>query len=100
MCKLPAPILQEIFPSSEMTAYLANCSLKQWQIRDAIAYAAIPLKQKRDMFLQLALGKSKTHFRRQADYIERAIREMQPKLGEFFYLKCHYYLEDQSEIPF
>ena len=26
-----------------------------------------------------------------------AIREMQPKPGEFFYLKCHYFLEDESE---
>lgn len=97
MCKLPAPILQEIFPSSEMASYLTKCSLQQWQIRDAIAYAAIPLKQKRDMFLQLALGKNKSHFRRQAGYIEQAIREMQPKSGEFFYLKCHYYVEDQTE---
>lgn len=97
MCKLPAPILQEIFPSSEMASYLTKCSLEQWQIRDAIAYAAIPLKQKRDMFLQLALGKNKSHFRRQAGYIEQAIREMQPKPREFFYLKCHYYVEDQTE---
>lgn len=90
------PILKELFPSAEMASYLAKCSLKQWQIRDMIAHAAIPLERKRDMFLHLAEGKDKSHFRRQASSIERAIREMQPKPGEFFYLKSHRYFDDDG----
>ncbi len=89
-------ILKEIFPSEEMASYLAGCSLKQWQIRDAVAYAAIPLERKRDVFLQLASGKDRHYFRHQAGCIEQAIREMQPKPGEFFYLKSHRYFEEDG----
>ncbi len=96
MCKQMDSIMQELFPSSEMAAYLAKCSLEQWQLRDAVAYAAIPLERKRDIFLQLASGKNKHHFRRQAGSIELAIREMQPKPGEFFYLKSHLYLDEEG----
>lgn len=90
--------LSELFPSPEMASYLADCSLEQWQIRNMIGHAAIPLERKRDIFLQLAKGKDKSHFRRQASSIERALREMQPRPGEFFYLKSHrYFNEDQFD---
>lgn len=52
-----APIWKEIFPSPEMASYLAKCKLTKLKIRDAVAYAAIPLERKRDIFLQLASGK-------------------------------------------
>lgn len=88
MCKQIASILQEVFPSSEMASYLAECALTRMELRNAVAYAAIPLVRKRDMFLQLASGKDTSYFRRQAGAIEGTIREMQAKPGEFFYLKC------------
>ena len=86
-----APIWKEIFPSSEMASYLAKCTLTKLKMRDAVAYAAIPLERKRDIFLRLASGKNTAYFRRQAASIEAAIREMRPKPGEFFLLKhfCH-----------
>lgn len=40
-----------------------------------------------DLFLQLASGNDTAYFRRQAGAIEKAIREMRAKPGEFFYLK-------------
>jgi len=46
-------ILQEVFPSSEMADYLAECTLNRDEIRDAIAYAAIPLERKQDMFFRV-----------------------------------------------
>lgn len=111
-----SPILKEIFPSAEMASYLARCPfsddtpchlryvfddappekppLRRENIRDAIAYAAIPLNRKRDLFLQLASGKNTAYFRRQAAKIEAAIRGMKPKSGEFFYLKGCYYIDE------
>ena len=111
-----SPILKEIFPSAEMASYLARRSfsdgipcqrnyafddappeklpLRRKDIRDAIAYAAIPLNRKRDLFLQLASGKDTAYFRRQASKIEAAIRGMQPKSGEFFYLKACCYIDE------
>lgn len=76
-----APIWKEIFPSSEMASYLAKCTLTKLKMRDAVAYAAIPLERKRDIFLRLASGKNTAYFRRQAASIEAAIREMRPKPG-------------------
>lgn len=90
-----APIWKEIFPSPEMASYLAKCKLTKLKIRDAVAYAAIPLERKRDIFLQLASGKNTAYFRRQAASIEAAIREMQPRPGEFFVLKHFCYDEDK-----
>ncbi len=111
-----SPILKEIFPSAEMASYLARCPfsddipchrcyvfddaspeklpLRREDIRDAIAYAAIPLNRKRDLFLQLASGKDTAYFRLQAAEIEAAIRGMQPKSGEFFHLKGCYYIDE------
>ena len=108
-----SPILKKIFPSAEMAEYLARCPfsddiprrrcyvfddappeklpLRREDIRDAVAYAAIPLERKRDLFLQLASGKDTAYFRRQAAEIEAAIRGMRPKPGEFFYLKGYRY---------
>lgn len=97
MCEPVDSILREIFPSSEMASYLAKCTLTRKEMRDAVAYAAIPLERKRDIFLQLASGKDTDYFRRQAGRIEAAIREMQPKPGEFFYLKCCWFYENDSE---
>lgn len=93
MCDI-GPILRELFPSVEMASYLAKCRLARLKMRDAVAYAAIPLKRKRDIFLQLATGKNTAYFHRQAASIEAAIREMQPKTGEFFVLKNFCYDED------
>lgn len=90
-----APIWKEIFPSSEMASYLAKCTLTKLKMRDAVAYAAIPLERKRDIFLRLASGKNTAYFRRQAASIEAAIREMRPKPGEFFLLKHFCYDEDE-----
>ena len=91
MCEQLDSILREIFPSAEMASYLAECALTRTKLRDAVAYAAIPLERKRDIFLQLSSGKNTAYFRRQSASIEAAIREMQPKPGEFFVLKhfCH-----------
>ena len=108
-----SPILKEIFPSAEMAEYLARCPfsddiprrrcyvfddappeklpLRRENVRDAVAYAAIPLERKRDLFLQLASGKDTAYFRRQAAEIEAAICGMRPKPGEFFYLKGYRY---------
>ena len=108
-----SPILKKIFPSAEMAEYLARCPfsddiprrrcyvfddappeklpLRRENVRDAVAYAAIPLERKRDLFLQLASGKDTAYFRRQAAEIEAAIRGMRPKPGEFFYLKGYRY---------
>lgn len=97
MCKQIESILQEIFPSSEMASYLAKHMLTWEDIRDAIAYAAVPLKRKRDMFLRLASGKGASYFRRQASGIEWAIREMQAKPGEFFYLKSFRYFDGSNQ---
>jgi len=93
------PILEELFPSSEMASYLTECSLLREEIRDAIAYAAIPLERKRDMLLELASGKDKTYFHQQAAEIERALREMRLKPGEFFYLKVDLYFDAEDEWP-
>lgn len=98
-------ILKEIFPSAEMASYLAGCALMQHDIRDAVAYAPIPLARKRDLFLQLASGKDTAYFHRQAACIERAIREMKPRPGEFFYLKsCRHFdktgTEEESLEPY
>ena len=87
MCEQIVSIVREVFPSPEMASYLAERELAGWELRDAIAYAAVPLERKRDMFLRLAFGKDTAYFRRQAGAIEEAIREMQAKPGEFFYLK-------------
>lgn len=115
-----SPILKEIFPSAEMASYLAKCPfsddipchrcsvfddappeklpLRRENIRNAIAYAPIPLNRKRDLFLQLASGKDTAYFRLQAAEIEAAIQEMQPNAGEFFYLKgCCYMDEGRAE---
>ena len=114
-----SPILKEVFPSAEMASYLARCPfsddipcqrndvfddatpeklpLRRKDIRDAIAYAAIPLNRKRDLFLQLASGKDTADFRRQAAEIEAAIRGMQPKSGEFFYLKACCYIDEGGD---
>ena len=105
MCEQIDSILQEIFPSSEMASYLAGCALMREDIRDAVAYAPIPLNRKRDLFLQLASGKNTTYFHRQAACVERAIRGMQLKPGEFFYLKsCRYFerigTEEESLEPY
>lgn len=78
----------------EMASYLAECALTRMKLRDAVAYAAIPLARKRDLFLRLASGKDTAYFRRQAGAIEGAIREMQAKPGEFFYLKCCRYSDE------
>ena len=86
-----SPILEELFPSAEMASYLAECALTRMDLRNAVAYAAIPLARKRDLFLRLASGKDTAYFRRQAGAVEGALREMQAKPGEFFYLKyCQY----------
>lgn len=82
------PILKELFPAIEMAAFLAACTLTRMNLRDAVAYAPVSLARKRDLFLQLASGKDRAYFRRQAGAVEEAIREMQAKPGEFFYLKC------------
>lgn len=86
MCNLAKlhTVLQEVFPSPEMASYLAEHPLKRWQIRDAVAYAPISLERKRDLFLMLAEGKDTSFFRGQAGKLEKAIRAMEPKPGEFF----------------
>lgn len=94
MCEQIASILREIFPSSEMASYLAERALTRRELRDAVAYAPVPLARKRDIFLQLASGKDASYFRRQAGAIEGAIREMRAKPGEFFYLKCCRYSDE------
>lgn len=86
-----ASILQELFPSSEMASYLAKRVLTRMNLRNAVAYAPVPLERKRDLFLQLSSGRDTNYFRRQAGAVEGAIREMQAKPGEFFYLKCCQY---------
>lgn len=88
------PILKELFPSAEMASYLAECALTRMDLRNAVAYAAIPLARKRDLFLRLASGKDTAYFRRQAGAVEGALREMQAKPGEFFYLKCCQYSDE------
>ena len=88
MCERIDSVFQEIFPSFEMSSYLAECALTRMKLRDAVAYAPVPLERKRDLFLGLAFGKNTAYFRRQAGAIERTIREIQEKPGEFFYLKC------------
>lgn len=105
MCERIDSIFQEIFPSPEMASYLAGCDLIREDIRDAVAYAPIPLSRKRDLFLRLASGNDNSYFHRQATCIERAIREMQPKPGEFFYLKsCRHFdkigTEEESLEPY
>lgn len=96
MCEHISSILREIFPSSEMASYLTNCTLRREAIRDAVAYAAIPLERKRDIFLRLASGKNRHYFHQQADLVYAAIREMQTRPGEFFYLQsCCYSDEDR-----
>lgn len=82
MCERIDSIFQEIFPSPEMASYLAGCDLIREDIRDAFAYAPIPLSRKRDLFLRLASGNDNSYFHRQATCIERTIREMQPKPGD------------------
>lgn len=95
MCEHISSILREIFPSPEMASCLADCALSREKIRDAAAYAAIPLERKRDIFLRLASGKDRRYFRRQAGLVEAAIREMQTRPGEFFCLEgCCYSEED------
>lgn len=91
MCERIASIFQEIFPSAEMASYLTERALTRTKLRDAVAYAPVPLARKRDIFLKLAYGKDTAYFRRQAGAIEGTIREMQAKPGEFFYLKCCHY---------
>jgi len=98
MCERIDSVFQEIFPSFEMSSYLAECALTRMKLRDAVAYAPVPLERKRDLFLGLAFGKNTAYFRRQAGAIERTIREMQAKPGEFFYLKCCRY-SDESIFP-
>jgi len=101
-------ILRKLFPSPEMASYLTGQPLMREQIRDAVAYAAIPLERKRDMLLLLASGKDTAYFRRQAAEIQKALREMQRKPGEFFYLKsCRYFaagnnrpVEEESLGPY
>ena len=105
MCERIDSIFQEIFPSPEMASYLAGCDLIREDIRDAVSYAPIPLSRKRDLFLRLASGNDNSYFHRQATCIERAIREMQPKPGEFFYLKsCRHFdkigTEEESLEPY
>lgn len=96
MCEHIGCILREIFPSSEMASYLTNCTLRREAVRDAVAYAAIPLERKRDIFLRLASGKNRHYFHQQAGLVEGAIREMQTRPGEFFYLRgCCYSDEDR-----
>lgn len=95
MCEQLDSILREIFPSAEIASYLAECALTKTKLRDAVAYAAIPLARKRDIFLYLASGKNTAYFRHQAASIEAAIREMRPKPGEFFLLKHFCYDEDE-----
>lgn len=97
MCERIDSVLREIFPSPEMAAYLAKCTLRKESIRDMVAYAAIPLNRKRDIFLRLASEKDTAYFRRQADDIALAIQEMQPKPGEFFYLNGCYFDENKTE---
>lgn len=94
-----ASILEELFPSAEMASYLTGCSLLREEIRDAIAYAPVPLERKRDMLLELALGKDKKYFRQQAAEVERALQEMQLKPGEFFYLKNYRYFNAKNNRP-
>ncbi len=65
-----SPILKELFPSAEMASYLAECALTRMDLRNAVAYAAIPLARKRDLFLRLASGKDTAYFRRQAGAVE------------------------------
>lgn len=93
-------IIRELFPSPEMASYLSGCPLRREQIRNAVAYAAVPLERKRDMFLELASGKDRNWFRRQAGMLQQAVREMQLKPGEFFYLRaCWYYCDDENSYP-
>jgi len=92
-------ILRELFPSPEMASYLTGQPLRREQIRDAVAYAAIPLERKRDMLLLLASGKDTDYFRRQAAEIQKALRKMQLKPGEFFYLKSYRHFNTENNRP-
>lgn len=114
-----SPILKELFPSAEMTSYLARCPfgddadcrhsrhgrmfddappeklpLRRYTIADAIAGASISLERKRELFLLLAEGEEDGYFSDLADAVSLAIQEMQPKPGEFFYLTVCSYEED------
>ena len=112
------PILKKIFPSAEMAEYLARCPfdddlaydrgygfddapperlpLRKYYVAEAVAGAVISLKRKRELFLQLAEGEDDGFFSSPADMIQQALQEMQPKPGEFFYLKSYTYDEDKS----
>lgn len=90
-------ILKEIFPSDEMAFYLGKRPLSQEQLGEAVAGAAIPLKRKLELFLLLAQKEESPFFSSMAEAALQAIREMQPKPGEFFYLKSFYY--EESVFP-
>ena len=109
-------ILNEIFPSVEMAAYLARCPfgddipcsrcyvfddappeklpLRRHELADAIAGAPIPLDRKRELFLRLAEDKADGFFSKLADMVSHAIQEMQLRPGEFFYLIRYRYNEE------
>lgn len=108
-----AEILKEIFPSTEMAAYLARCPfgddiechrhyifddappeklpLHRHDMAEIIAGAPISLERKRELFLLLAEDEDTPYFSNLADILLQAIQEMQPRPGEFFYLICYSY---------
>lgn len=117
MCKSAksiAHVLKAIFPSTEMSDYLAVCPvsddmvstrayvfddappeklpLRRHRLADAIAGAPISLERKLELLAMLAEEEETPYFAAIADKLKQAIQDMQPKQGEFLYLKsCCYH---------
>ena len=98
-------ILKEIFPSKEMVSYLASPfgddaaspekpSLDRHDMADIIVGTPIPLVRKHELFLLLAEDEDTPYFSVLAAMYLRAIQEMRPKPGEFFYLFAYDYQKE------
>lgn len=79
-------LMRKLFPSQEMADYLAGQELDPEDLLEAIAGAPIPLREKSGILQDLA-QESNEPFAFWAREVNTALRALDTKPGEFFYLK-------------
>lgn len=88
-------ILLEIFPSKEMAEYLSTQQLSAEKIADAVRGAPISLVRKRELLYALAESSKETLYTEQADEIDQALRDLEAKTGELFYV-WNYWVDPET----